>query len=529
MRKMKLFVLLLAVTLMLASAFAISSSAEEAVLKIDSANVAYNDMMHLVFTLKNTELVPDGAEAGIIVWDKAQEEYTVDNATFATFTARTDGSTTYYRSYGIAAPEIGTEIRIAACYITDDVITITQEPISYSLVEYFANGLNKDSKPYQVELYESVLTYGAASDKVLSDDNAFVLVRANGGYVGSYNRAVGAAKNIGESFTLRAPVADINGNYFTKWVDSTGATVSTDRVCTVTPEAAGISAYTAVFGGDAGYKSGFSFDDFETGELAFPTPDLTTLPTTTCYNSYSGTNMVRWSTKYTGPNFSIQFYALPEATKNDTTDKTQLYTFTTDESGKYKVGMKDSAIITEKAGGNKEMTYVRGVDKAAGYDSTYWSTVTGCDTAEIDVGYDTQLTGNGVQNHVDIYVYDGSKGATYRFNIFAQYASSSAYIYGEQTTSGSRDENQVKNNGLISKFSVKPGERTTISVKLNTSGNAPCFDFYYDGAYAGSLACSILKGHNASIDFTKAYVYTLGVKAVSSAYSTIAFDNISFK
>ena len=85
MRKMKLFVLLLAVTLMLASAFAISSSAEEAVLKIDSANVAYNDMMHLVFTLKNTELGPDGAEAGIIVWDKAQEEYTVDNATFATF------------------------------------------------------------------------------------------------------------------------------------------------------------------------------------------------------------------------------------------------------------------------------------------------------------------------------------------------------------------------------------------------------------------------------------------------------------
>ena len=169
MRKTKISLLLAALVFVLASVLAIGVAAEGGkVLKVESANVAYNDMMHLVFTLENTDTLEDGAEAGIIVWNEAQDEYLVDNAVFATFTQRTDGDVTYYRSYGIAAPEIGTVIYIAACYRIDDAITITQTPVEYSLVEYFTSRLNTKITDTQEYLYESVLTYGAASDNVLS-------------------------------------------------------------------------------------------------------------------------------------------------------------------------------------------------------------------------------------------------------------------------------------------------------------------------------------------------------------------------
>lgn len=530
MRKTKLLVLLCVTVLMLVSLLAIGSAAEEKVLKIDSANVAYNDMMHLVFTLENTDLVPEGAEAGIIVWDKAQDEFLVSNARFATFTQYSDGKTPYYKSYGVAAPQIGTEIYIAACYIADEVITVTQTPVSYSLIEYFVSRLNQNVEDYQAELYESVLTYGAASDKVLAD-NAFVLVRAAGGYVGSYNRAVGASKEIGESFMLRAQVKDHNGDFFTKWVDKNGNTISTDRVCNVTPETAGIASYTAVYGGEASYKSGFGFEDLATGEVDLGTPDLTKLTTTTCYNGYSSSNMRRWSLKYTGiPNVTLQFYALPKATLTDQKDAAgnKIFEFEKDANGNYILGLKDSVFVTEKSNGDKEMAFVRGIDKAAGYDTTFENPVSGCMTAEIDLGYE-KFTDSGVHNHFNIYVYDGTEGASYRFNINLDAKAQSGSVYAEKAKAGIADDNEFKVDGKLSTFSVKPGEKVTISVTLNTSGETPCFDMYYDGAYAGSLDCSIFGVHNTKIDFSKAKVSSIGIKAVSAATATVVFDNVCFK
>ena len=62
MRKAKIFVLLTALILVLASLLAIGAAAEEEkVLKVASANVAYNQKMHLVFTLNNTDTLDDGA------------------------------------------------------------------------------------------------------------------------------------------------------------------------------------------------------------------------------------------------------------------------------------------------------------------------------------------------------------------------------------------------------------------------------------------------------------------------------------
>jgi hypothetical protein len=319
--------------------------------------------------------------------------------------------------------------------------------------------------------------------------------------------------------------------YEVRYVDKNGNTVSTDRVCNVTPETAGIASYTAVYGGEASYKFGFGFEDLATGEVDLGTPDLTKLTTTTCYNGYSSSNMRRWSLMYTGiPNATLQFYALPKATLTNQKDANgnKIFEFEKDANGNYILGLKDSVFVTEKSNGDKEMTFVRGIDKAAGYDTTFTTPVSGCMTAEIDLGYE-KFTDSGVHNHFNIYVYDGTEGASYRFNINLDAQAKSGSVYAEKAKAGIADDNEFKVDGKLSTFSVEPGEKVTISVTLNTSGETPRFDMYYNGVYAGSLDCSIFGVHNTKIDFSKAKVSSIGVKAVSAATANVVFDNICFK
>ena len=264
MRKtVKIASLIIAAALLICGIVGINASAEDARLEIKSANVAYNDMMHLAFTLTGEEALPDGAEAGIIIWNGEKDEYTVANASYKTFDASVDGTTSYYKSYGIAAPEIGKEIYVAACYKQGGAVTITETPFKYSIVGYFATRFTESITATQEELYANVLIYGAASNTVIDDTNAYTLVYAKGGYVGTYNRPVGVAKNAESSFMLRAQAVNANGDYFTKWVDAEGNTVSTERVCTVIPGKSGIVAYTAVYGdaaeADIDFAIGFIF------------------------------------------------------------------------------------------------------------------------------------------------------------------------------------------------------------------------------------------------------------------------------
>ena len=56
--------LIITVALMVCGIVGIIASAEDNTLKIENANVAYNDMMHLTFTLTGTDALPDGAVAG---------------------------------------------------------------------------------------------------------------------------------------------------------------------------------------------------------------------------------------------------------------------------------------------------------------------------------------------------------------------------------------------------------------------------------------------------------------------------------
>ena len=529
MRKTKLLVLLCATVLMLVSLLAIGSAAEEKVLKIDSANVAYNDMMHLVFTLENTNLVPEGAEAGIIVWDKAQDEFLVSNARFATFTHYSDGTVTYYKSYGVAAPQIGTEIYIAACYIADEVITVTQTPVSYSLVEYFVSRLNKNVELYQAELYESVLTYGAASDKVLAD-NAFVLVKANGGYVGNYNRACGAAKEAGESFILRAPAENAEGNYFIKWVDSKGNTVSEERVFTVTPETTGLVVYTAVYGtlAESPYAKIYGFDTVEAGELEFVV-DTSTAPSVECYGDYSGTNMRRWRVNNTDiVGLTVTNCFLPVATKDDAAAKDQRYTFVKDDDGKYIVDCGDKSSIVETRKADNALLIERG-QNGSGWE-TYFTSTSGTTVTEFDLGT-AGLTEGGVQIYANIRLSDGSKTADYRLNLDTTATTpASGTFYAERPSGVTYQQNALYGaDGKIYSYSFNAGETLTIKIALNITGENPVLDIYCNGTYIGSLACSQFKSHNASLDFSKAYVSYLEIETVTAADDAFYIDNVCFR
>ena len=540
MRKTKLLVLLCATVLMLVSLLAIGSAAEEKVLKIDSANVAYNDMMHLVFTLENTDLVPEGAEAGIIVWDKAQDEFLVSNARFATFTQYSDGKTTYYKSYGVAAPQIGTEIYIAACYIADEVITVTQDPVSYSLVDYFVSRLNKNIELYQAELYESVLTYGAASDKVL-EDNAFVLVKANGGYVGNYNRACGAAKEVGESFLLRAPVTDGNGAYFSKWVNENGETVSIERVYNVTPDKTGISKFTAVYGTleESAYANAFGFDEYEIGEVNKGTPDLSKAPTLSAQGAYSGTNYMLWNSDKTIGNIYYYGYFGPTATITGQTDKGKnIYEFTVDENGNYSVDKYDSFHVVEENDGDNVLSVHRDLPSSGwGVRFTNNNASTNKATyAEVDLRYDTFARDN-VQHHVSIEVFNGTETVTYRTNLFDS-TSQSSYIYAENSANSDYSSRAVRDEeGKVKYFSHDADETFTFGAKFvnrtetvdGVETAVSYVDYYINGEYFGSLPLSMFSTHKAALADGSYYISRLSVVAISSARDDISIDNVCFK
>lgn len=245
----KITFLILCCAIMIAAAIGISASAEVAsdtTLEIANANVAYNDMMHLAFTLEGMETIPEGAEAGIIIWNEQKATYTAANASFTNFEKSYDGDTVYFKSEGIAAPEINTELYLAACYKLDGMITITETPFKYSIVDYYVSRLNGDITEVQSELYYSVLVYGLASDAVL-DDDSYVLVEAVNGSVGENGKSYGLIAEVGGSITLVAEDTNASGGNFVKWVDSNGETVSETANCTIIPETAGVKVYTAVY------------------------------------------------------------------------------------------------------------------------------------------------------------------------------------------------------------------------------------------------------------------------------------------
>lgn len=525
-----LALLALTLTLTVGCILGIGASAEETAPTVEYSNVAYNDMMHLVFTVKDAGAIPDGATAGIIIWDKAQEEYTVAKARYATFTARKDGDTTYYRSYGIAATEIDTKIYISAGYILDGVITATQTPIEYSIVDYLVSRLNSDVTDVQSRLYYNVLAYGLASDAVLGGD-LYTLVKSEGGYVGNHNRVFGIVEDASDKIMLRAQAVNADGKYFAKWVDEDGNTVSTDRVCMVAPGKGGEVVYTAVFDTKANgvFTHAVGFDTVAAGEIAFPEPDLSSDPTSKCYGIYSNSNYRCYlvENKTLLSSLTLQNYHLPDATQTGTTNDDK-FTMNLDENGNHVIIGKDNFYIVEMSEGDNVLEVVKN-QKAIAWNAIITNAAGKGKTVEFDVGCD-DIRQDGVQLCFGFRLNAGGVTSNYRMNFNADDGTDSVCLYIEQKTSGQRDDNILKLDGKISSFYFGKDKLNTISLTLNTSGEKPCFDFYINSEYAGSLNCELFdKEYNESYDYANANITRLIFSSVSNTLDTFYVDNVAFK
>ena len=115
-------------------------------------------------------------------------------------------------------------------------------------------------------------------------------------------------------------------------------------------------------------------------------------------------------------------------------------------------------------------------------------------------------------------------------NFNADDGTDSVCLYIEQKTPGQRDDNILKLDGKISSFYFGKDKLNTISLTLNTSGEKPCFDFYINGEYAGSLNCELFdKEYYESYDFANAFISRLSFSSVSNTLDTFYVDNVAFK
>ena len=152
--------------------FNVSAEADAAV-TVDSANVAYNEMMHLAINLECNETLAEGDALGLIVWDASVEgEFTVENATYVTYEEKVDkGGMKYFTSQGIAAPEISDVYRIAGCIKSADGSVRVGTILEYSIVEYLNDRIATEGiTDAQRDLYVKTLAYGKAAGAIFNKD-----------------------------------------------------------------------------------------------------------------------------------------------------------------------------------------------------------------------------------------------------------------------------------------------------------------------------------------------------------------------
>ena len=172
-KSFKLIVLVTVLSLVFGAMMSIGASAEaEAAVTVDSANLAYNEMMHLAVTLECTEELAEGASLGLIIWNgEAEGELTAANAIHTTFEEKEDkNGVKYFISHGIPAPEMGKEFKIAGCIKDADGTVRIGTVVTYSIYEYLNSRIATEGiTPEQLDLYKKTLAYGKAAGAVFAD------------------------------------------------------------------------------------------------------------------------------------------------------------------------------------------------------------------------------------------------------------------------------------------------------------------------------------------------------------------------
>lgn len=243
--------LVFALSLMVCAIIGITASAEEATpdIEIGNVNVAYNEMLHLTFTINGANKAPAGATVGVMTWDADVENPNKDNYTKKYSIATERDNTTYYKTGGVAATEIDDVIVVAAYYDYNGETVVCETPFAYSIIKYLGTRLTEDKLTLaQADLYAKLIKYAVASNKILDAEGNpnYAFVKAVNGYVGNHGQSIGGWA--GKEVLLRAEAKNADGEYFLGWKNEEGVIVSENRLFWVNCPEAGIDTYTAIFG-----------------------------------------------------------------------------------------------------------------------------------------------------------------------------------------------------------------------------------------------------------------------------------------
>ena len=266
-KQYKIFGLILALALLVCSVVALSASAEDT-LAIEYANVAYNKMTQLAFTIKGTPA--DGAEVGLAYWGyDVTGEKTLANATLTFENATLDGKT-YWLTPGIPASEMSKKVTVApVTKNADGSVAIAGALFEYGIYDYVNDRLaDNNVTDKQMKLYTNLVKYGNSAEKVINKANPTIpYVIAENGEFASNGKSLYLA-SAGDKLTLRANTINADGDYFLYWTAPDGSKIY-DRVTSATAGAAN-ATYVANYcaKADSAYGGNFSFDALAAGQLS---------------------------------------------------------------------------------------------------------------------------------------------------------------------------------------------------------------------------------------------------------------------
>lgn len=265
-KQYKIFGLILALALLVCSVVALSASAEDS-LAIEYANVAYNKMTQLAFTIKGTPA--EGAEVGLAYWGyDVTGEKTLDNATVSFEKGNLDDKT-YWLTPGIPASVMSEKVTVAP--VTRDAegkVALAGALFEYSIYDYVKDRLVDDNvTDKQMKLYTNLVKYGNSAEKVINGDVNMPYFVAENGEISATGKGL-AFPAEGDKLILRANLTNTDGEYFLNWTAPDGSKIY-DRVFAVSAGAAN-TAYVANYGNkaDSAYAASLNFNEYETGSLS---------------------------------------------------------------------------------------------------------------------------------------------------------------------------------------------------------------------------------------------------------------------
>lgn len=254
-----LFMLALAVIFTAALPIVSLASEEENApsLTIHSNNVSYSDSLHLAYAVSCENFDMEQYDINMLFWTSPVSSYTLGTqdytkAAASVYDVNGVKSTVIY-SAGIAAKDIP-DVIYSRAYADVDGVVVYSDVIKYSVLHYVYERLDGGSSSSdQISLYNALLDYGAAAQRVLEHDTKrlanddFYEINVSGGTLSD-----GFTHGLyveGETITLTCLIPE--GQIFSHWEDENGNVVGTDQ-----------NLRFQISAGDKTYSPVFSNTDF---------------------------------------------------------------------------------------------------------------------------------------------------------------------------------------------------------------------------------------------------------------------------